>query len=333
MGADWDETIPYLDPRVVDKLRGVAAKLVANEWYDIDDVRSASYRDEDYDLIAYTDASRSGWGAVVRNQCTGQLHMFQQRWILRQGAGRREGTPEALAQGPVSNETNQQQLNTVEARGEEEEASQGEDYIQEDDVYEEVYGSEKDEVNADQPGELVRRDLTNLPPAFRVRNVEGRVNARHSAHAEPRAAQKVIQLLRDDGQLRPGMRLALVTDHYAIPLAQKKLNGYGGIGKGYALNKLFERTYDLWYKEKIEITFFHIDGHSNPADAWSRNFGPREDESGAHDRAVVRKTETIQPGTPSAGFPPLSSTDCRLCEKRRMPSHTRTGEPVQQAED
>lgn len=64
-----------------------------------------------------------------------------------------------------------------------------------------------------------------------------------------------------------------MTDHEAIVRAQRKLNGYGGIGRGYALNKLYEYVYDMWFNNNIEVTFFYIAGKLNPADSLSRNFG------------------------------------------------------------
>lgn len=54
--------------------------------------------------------------------------------------------------------------------------------------------------------------------------------------------------------------------------APKKLNKYGGIGRGYSLNKLFEYVYDLNY-DSIDVTFFFLKGQLNPADNISRHFG------------------------------------------------------------
>eukprot|EP00796_Vickermania_ingenoplastis_P000370 gene369-gene315 len=104
-----------------------------------------------------------------------------------------------------------------------------------------------------------------------VRNREF-FNAQHSAHAEPRAAQLALGQLVREG-LPDGARVALVTDHEAIVHAQRRANGFGGIGRGYSLNKLFEYVHDLWYRNGIEVTFFQISGPSNPADTLSRVFG------------------------------------------------------------
>eukprot|EP00796_Vickermania_ingenoplastis_P008515 gene8515-biopygen5853 len=70
-----------------------------------------------------------------------------------------------------------------------------------------------------------------------------------------------------------GAKVAVITDHEAIVHAQRRSNGFGGIGRGYALNKLFEYVYDLWYHRAIEVTFFFLSGKANPADSISRSFG------------------------------------------------------------
>lgn len=65
----------------------------------------------------------------------------------------------------------------------------------------------------------------------------------------------------------------VVTDHEAIVRAQQKLNGYGGIGRGYSLNRLYEYVHELRHSRNIDITFSYIAGPTNPADSLSRNFG------------------------------------------------------------
>jgi len=126
--------------------------------------------------------------------------------------------------------------------------------------------------------------------------------ARHSAHAEPRAAQLALRQLIMDG-LPDGTKVALVTDHFAIVHAQRRSNGFGGIGRGYALNRLFEYVYDLVHHNRIEVHFFHIHGPCNPADTLSRDFG-------------VKATEgTVVKGfAPSTVLPALSCTFSPLCE-------------------
>lgn len=65
----------------------------------------------------------------------------------------------------------------------------------------------------------------------------------------------------------------IVTDHKAIVYAQQKLNGFGGIGRGYSLNHLYEFVHELRHTHNIDVTFSYIAGPSNPADSLSRNFG------------------------------------------------------------
>jgi len=137
----------------------------------------------------------------------------------------------------------------------------------------------------------------------------GYLNARHSAHAEPRTAQLVLRQLVAEG-LPDGSRVALVTDHFPIAHAQQRLNGFGGIGRGYALNRLFEYAYDLAFHRGIEVDFFYVSGPSNPADHLSRNFG----DGGGDDHGVVRGE------APGMRLPALSCTYCPLCETDPPPT-------------
>lgn len=130
----------------------------------------------------------------------------------------------------------------------------------------------------------------------------GFFNAQHSAHAEPRAAELAIQQEVRRG-MRDGARIALVTDHEAIVHAQRRTNGFGGIGRGYSLNRLFEYVYNLEFERDIRVTFFYISGPSNPADALSRNFG---DESA--NGMVVWKP------APTTMLPSLNWTFSPVCE-------------------
>lgn len=131
----------------------------------------------------------------------------------------------------------------------------------------------------------------------------GFFNAHHSAHAEPLAAQLALKQLLRNG-IADGSRIALITDHIAIAHAQRRLNGFGGIGRGYTLNKLFEFVYDLWFRRNIQVTFFHLSGKVNPADAISRHFG----ENTAY--GVVHAFPA-----PYTQLPLLSSTYSPVCEK------------------
>eukprot|EP00796_Vickermania_ingenoplastis_P005508 gene5508-biopygen3337 len=107
---------------------------------------------------------------------------------------------------------------------------------------------------------------------------KGFFDAQHSAHAEPRAVELLIKQIVRHG-LKDNQKIAVITDHEAIAKAQRRCNGFGGIGRGYALNKLFEFVYDLWFTRGVEVYFFWLKGTSNPADGISRTFGVTVDPS------------------------------------------------------
>eukprot|EP00796_Vickermania_ingenoplastis_P000728 gene728-biopygen572 len=130
----------------------------------------------------------------------------------------------------------------------------------------------------------------------------GYFDAHHSAHAEPRAVELVLRTLIQGG-LPDGSKVAFMTDHDAIHRAQRRANGFGGIGRGYTLNKLFEFVYDLWNQHHIEVTFFWLQGKVNPADTISRVFGGPDDFFGVY---------TFQ--SPYTQIPLLRSTCCNVCE-------------------
>jgi hypothetical protein len=88
----------------------------------------------------------------------------------------------------------------------------------------------------------------------------------HSAHAEPTAIIRLLKHIAPHGDHKSLGRTAIVTDHYAIVQAQIKENGFGGIGRGAALNALFAAT------NESDISFFYVPGPCNPADYASRNF-------------------------------------------------------------
>jgi len=68
---------------------------------------------------------------------------------------------------------------------------------------------------------------TRCNPATEA-SLEGYCRAKHSAHAEPRAAQHLLE------------QLSLVSDHEAIVQGPKKLNGFEGIGRGPYFNRLYQ---------------------------------------------------------------------------------------------
>eukprot|EP00796_Vickermania_ingenoplastis_P003983 gene3983-gene2525 len=92
-------------------------------------------------------------------------------------------------------------------------------------------------------------------PYAPIKQAYGFFNAQHSAHAEPRAVELVLrQIMREDEPR--GAKVAVITDHEAIAHAQRRSNGFGGIFRGHAPNKLFEYAYDLWHHRAIEATLF-----------------------------------------------------------------------------
>lgn len=228
-GAEWDNPCPPLAGKAAEDLMSLGRVLVSNDLCPISEQRSPSYNDGDYNFIICTDASRSGWGAIARNNETGSTSVFQQRWI------------------------------------------------------DDICGS-KEEKGAPRTNNFL---------------------ARHSAHAEPRAIQCMLQLMVSRGLPR-GSKIAVITDHHPIVHAQRKLNGYGGIGRGYSLNKLYKLTYDLFSERNVEITFFYIPGPCNPADVSSRYFGVR---------ANKQPWAIVETPAPKAGLPPLMKTYCPLCTK------------------
>ncbi|CAD2214073.1 hypothetical protein, conserved [Angomonas deanei] len=128
-------------------------------------------------------------------------------------------------------------------------------------------------------------------------------NRKHSAHAEPSYIVEVLQYLIETRVLTTGKRVAVVTDHEAIVAAQRKLNGFGGIGRGYTLNRLFELTYNMLYTEGILVVYFYIAGPQNPADTLSRVF---------HHHNSFGEIRTLDAS--GLRLPSLKETFCQLAE-------------------
>lgn len=224
-GRDWDEEVPYIAPNVRVDLANLGADLLENPWWEIAPPILASYRDEDYDVICFTDASAHGWGALVKWR-NGATRAYQQRWI-----------------------------HDLQVRGSLSGMGGGEPFT-----------------------------------------------ARYSAHAEPRAITVLLRRLLEMG-LSNHSKVAIATDHFPVVHAQRRANGFGGIGRGYALNRLFELTNELFHSKGIQVSMFYIAGPMNPADTWSRNFG---EDTG--DRITEHVTE-------NAGIPLLKTTYSPLCER------------------
>ncbi|KAH9586346.1 hypothetical protein LSM04_007286 [Trypanosoma melophagium] len=254
----------------------LVAQLVQYPHWTIAEEAVATYNDEDYDIICFTDASADGWGAIVvmnppatpqsetitDDRWTPHRTIYQQRWI-------QDLDPRSKLrplQGP--------QLGS---RGE---------------------GT---------------RQVPQSGDTF---------NARHSANAEPRAIHLPLRHLERQGVLVPGesldhkgtnnngvtlntntdvtrngpqrrpVRVAVVIDHFPIAHAQRRPNGFGGIGLGYALNRLFEYTNGLFHAKAVQVVFFYIAGPCNPADRCSRKFGPARGGGAmaAAERSLLWKT-------------------------------------------
>ncbi|KPA73092.1 TATE DNA transposon [Leptomonas pyrrhocoris] len=124
--------------------------------------------------------------------------------------------------------------------------------------------------------------------------------AKHSAHAEPAAITRLLKLLLRRNP-SPGQTSAVVTDHIAIVRAQRRQNGFGGIGRGYALNRLFQLPNALFHEQEINVVFFYMKGEGNPADDLSRHFG--EDYS----------PQTIESPADNLGVPSVEHTYSPLC--------------------
>ncbi|CAD2217460.1 hypothetical protein ADEAN_000493800 [Angomonas deanei] len=115
--------------------------------------------------------------------------------------------------------------------------------------------------------------------------------------------------MEEKGKLQSGMRLAIVTDHDAIVKAQRKCNGFGGIGRGKTLNRLYQRVFDLVFKEGITFVFYYIAGPQNPADTLSRRF-----------QIYGESVSEIQVNDLTVPF--LRSTYSPLAERRCGDTHT-----------
>lgn len=225
----WDSPA-YMSPTVAASAERLFNVLHHNPQTRIEEKFRATYDDNAYDNVIFTDASAHGWGAIVRSN-TGTV-TYQRRWV-----NRLDNT------GP-------------------------------------------------------RRDI------HRYNAVDCQFSAKSSAHTEPATILELLQFLDSRGEL--GVITAVVTDHYPIPLAQRKGNGYGGIGKGRTLNMLYRFVHELMLRGH-RVIFFYIPGALNPADEASRNFGDI-----THGNITSRKTD-------DSGLPLLTATFCPLCEEEESP--------------
>ncbi len=105
-------------------------------------------------------------------------------------------------------------------------------------------------------------------------------NPRASPDTEPSAIKFILRSIPhfERDMLQEGVRIASVTDHHAIPAAQRKGNGFGGIGHGRFLNDMYRETEALDRNLQIQIDHFFVEGVLNAADPLSRNLGDECEE-------------------------------------------------------
>ncbi|CAJ1018903.1 hypothetical protein, conserved, partial [Leishmania lindenbergi] len=80
----------------------------------------------------------------------------------------------------------------------------------------------------------------------------GCLTAKHSAHAEPRAAMLFLQSLLSEelvGARDQTLRIAPATGRSAIVAAQGTYHGFGGVGRGHWLNRPRAHTRSLYFSE------------------------------------------------------------------------------------
>lgn len=117
----------------------------------------------------------------------------------------------------------------------------------------------------------------------------------HSAHAEPTAAGRVIEIIR--GQ-QPNARIAVVTDHEPIPARQRHpRRRTGGTSAAFHLNHLFHVAYGTGQ----DVDFFWIDGDRNTvADTQSRSVHIGDRLSIRRSTAAMVRLETCDTGVHDA---------------------------------
>lgn len=112
--------------------------------------------------------------------------------------------------------------------------------------------------------------------------------AQFSAHAEPTAVRRLLQHLLSREHVFKHQKIAVVSDHVAIARAQKKENGFGGIGRGLELNSLF------FVANPLNVCFFYVAGGLNPADVYSRTFDAELIEGRIYEQEVSVCTPLLQ---------------------------------------
>jgi hypothetical protein len=151
-----------------------------------------------------------------------------------------------------------------------------------------------------------QRSNTANPPQEAEPDIPGgRFTARYSAHTEPEAVYRLLEYLETRHGVTSETKIAVASDHFAITHAQRKLNGFGGIGRGASLNHMFERS------NRLNVAFFYVAGVDNPADPISRNFGAGEDGN------------IVEGPACDITLPALRTTFCPLAEGEHRPTWMR----------
>ena len=229
----WDVNITYLADTVRQQIVQLVTECASRQFRTIPTPRpEPRYREDDYDVIIWTDASKAGWAAIFFFVRDGTTFVMQRPWV------------ETIGEAAV------------------------------------VMGD-----------------------PMRQRFLQGM-----SAHSEPAAIYYSFEAARRlcPSWLPRGVRVACVTDHYAIPLAQRKGSGYGGVGRGRYLNDLYVVTDQVEEKYRWLLHYYYIPGKLNPTDPFSRFFDYM------HAREVrIRKME-LQ-------LPALAGTFCPIATETNRP--------------
>lgn len=123
-----------------------------------------------------------------------------------------------------------------------------------------------------------------------------------SATAEPRAIRIATEWAMQNSGVKPKeegeeIRLAVITDHEAVPLAQRRWHShYGGFSTAFDLNECFR----VGYAEGLDTQYFYVEGHKNTMDAASR------DPFAKHKMSVTEVTDMAMPDLKEVEHPYLN---------------------------
>ncbi len=78
--GNWDDPLPFLAPTLRNAVEDLCNIILRDPAFPLPILRQPSYAEREYDLVVFTDASASGWGALVLETATGTVTSLQQRW-------------------------------------------------------------------------------------------------------------------------------------------------------------------------------------------------------------------------------------------------------------